>query len=86
MSPELKVLVFAVQGGEIIPDHMKLMVEKCLTNKVDIMLSKKSISVKQNLKLEIKTEPSSVCGISAIDKSVSFMGKRNAIRLEQVIY
>ncbi len=85
MSPDLKVLMFAVQSGEIVPGHVGLSVEKCLRNKVDIILSKKSTSVKQSLKLAVRTEPLSVCAISAIDKSVSFMGKRNAVRLEEVI-
>ncbi len=51
MSPDLKVLVFAVQGGEIVPGHVGLSVEKCLKNTVEIILSKKSTSVKQSLKL-----------------------------------
>jgi hypothetical protein len=42
--------------------------------------------VKTGEEVEIKLSggPKSVCAISAIDKSVSFMGKRNAIDLEAV--
>ena len=38
----------------------------------------------EEVKIKLTGGPKSVCAISAIDKSVSFMGKRNEIDLEAV--
>lgn len=84
MSPDLRVLVFFVDNTELIADHVSLAVEKCLRNKVDIILKKNSTTVKQQTLIGIKSSPMSICALSAIDKSVSFMGERNAIKLSQV--
>lgn len=84
MSPDLRVLVFFVHNTELIPDHISLAVEKCLRNKVDIILKKNSTTVKQQTLIGIRSSPMTICALSAIDKSVSFMGERNAIKLDQV--
>lgn len=84
MSPDLRVLVFFVDNIELIPDHVSLTVEKCLRNKVGIILQKSSTTVKQQTLIGIKSSPMSICALSAIDKSVSFMGERNAIKLDKV--
>ena len=84
MSPDLRILVFFIDGNELIPDHVSLSVEKCLRNRVDIILKKDNINVKQKASISIKSSPMSVCAVSAIDKSVSFMGARNAVRLDEV--
>ena len=38
----------------------------------------------QKIQFKINTEPNSICALSAIDKSVTLMGSRNAINLDKV--
>lgn len=84
MSSGLKILVYKIEDTEIISDSISLTVEKCLENSVEILLNKISVAVKNKVTIGVKTEPLSLCAISAIDKSVTFMGKRNEIKLEKV--
>lgn len=83
-SSELQLLVFVIDGKEIIPDRMSIKVEQCLGNRVDISLDKDAVSVKDKVSLNITTSPLALCAFSAIDKSVMFMGKRNEVKMENV--
>lgn len=47
-------------------------------------LSEKSIKTGDNVKIKLTAAPNSLCALSAIDKSVTFMGERNSIDLEKV--
>ena len=52
--------------------------------KVILEINEPIVKTGEEVKIKLMGEPKSVCAISAIDKSVSFMGKRNAIDLETV--
>lgn len=79
MSPEIKLLVFLINRNEIIPDSISFKLPKCYKNKVEFSLGADSIRVGRRLDLTIKSEPRSICAVSAIDKSVTFMGARNTV-------
>ncbi len=49
-----------------------------------IELNEKVIKTGENVKVKVTGVPKSICAISAIDKSVLFMGQRNSIDLENV--
>jgi hypothetical protein len=52
--------------------------------KVKLEIDEPVVKTGEEVKIKLTGGPKSVCAISAIDKSVSFMGKRNAIDLEAV--
>ncbi len=85
MSPELNLLTFIVQDNEIIADHLNMKINQCLANKVELKLSENKVNIKKQTTINITTEPFGLCAIAAIDKSVSFMGTRNDIKLNKVI-
>ena len=84
LSPELNVLVFYVINNETILDVLKMNIEKCTKNTAAIILSNTSVETGSNVKIKINSNAGSFCSLSAIDKSVTFMGKRNSIDLENV--
>ena len=53
--------------------------------KVDLSLDFDVIQIGKRVELTVKSEPKSVCAISAMDKSVSFMGARNSIKIDKVL-
>ena len=59
----------------------KLIIKKF---KVDLSLSSNLTGAGKKLEIILNTHPNSVCGLSAIDKSVSFMGNRNSIDIDKV--
>jgi hypothetical protein len=48
-------------------------------------LSESSVKTGSDIKVKITGAPKSLCALSAIDKSVTYMGKRNSIDLDGVI-
>ncbi len=52
--------------------------------KVTLEINEPVVKTGEEVKIKLTGGLKSVCAISAIDKSVSFMGKRNAIDLEAV--
>lgn len=52
--------------------------------KVNLSLQESSLRVGRRASFEIKSEPNSICALTGIDKSVSFMGARNSIDLNKV--
>ena len=42
------------------------------------------VEMRERIKLTVKSDPNSLCAISGIDKSVSFMGDRNSIQTDKV--
>ena len=83
-SPALKMLAFFIEDKEIIPDSLNFKINKCLKNQVNLTVKENKVSVKKLTTINIKTTPFSICALSALDKSVTFMGKRNAINLNRV--
>jgi hypothetical protein len=85
MSPEFKLVAYFMSKNEIIPDSISLKLDRCFKNKVDFYLSSKTIQVGRRVELSVRSEPGSICAISAIDKSVSFMGPRNSVNIQNVL-
>ena len=73
-----------IDEKEIIPDRLGIKFEQCLSNSVDISLDKDVVGVKEKVSLNISTQPLALCALSAIDKSVMFMGKRNEVKMDAV--
>ena len=84
MSPEFKLLVYFINDREIVADSVTFKVKQCLKNKVDLLLKQEVVQVGKLVGITLKSDPNSVCALAAIDKSVSFMGKRNSIDFEKV--
>jgi hypothetical protein len=84
MSPELKLLAFFVNNKEIIPDSVSLKLNRCFKNKIDFTLSSKTLQVGKRVTMSVKSEPNSICALTAIDKSVTFMGSRNSVNIQNV--
>lgn len=51
---------------------------------VNLSLQETTLRVSKRAEIEIKSEPNSICALSVIDKSVTFMGMRNTIDLSKV--
>ena len=84
-APKLRVLAFHLSdGAEIIPDSLAIPVTPCLRNSVELLLSDKQVQIGSRVRMQLIGHPGSLCGLSAIDKSVTFMGKRNGIDLPKV--
>lgn len=87
MSPELKILVYGLVDDEVVADSMSIELTRCLSHQVNLTLEDKSLRVGKRASIEIQSsEPNSICALSAIDKSVTFMGTRNTVDLAKVKY
>jgi hypothetical protein len=84
MSPEFKLLTFFVDNQEIIPDSASINLDRCFKNKINFTLGSKTLQVGKRVEMSIKSEPNSICAITGIDKSVTFMGQRNSVNIQKV--
>lgn len=53
---------------------------------MDLRIDQNSVQIGNKIQLQINTSPKSLCTLSAIDKSVTLIGKRNSVNLEKVVY
>jgi len=84
MSPDVKLLTYIVIDDEIIPDSILIKTQRCLRNNVEFSVDQTDLQVGQKIQFQIATSPKSLCALSAIDKSVSLMGKRNSVNLDRI--
>lgn len=84
MSPELNLLTYFTHDNEIIPDTLTIEIPKCLENKVLLDLGQSNVRPGRFLNFTLISQPNSLCALSAIDKSVSFMGTRNNVDTAKV--
>ena len=86
MSPEFHLLAFFLDDKEIVMDHIHVDANtKCLGNQVDLKLGKQRAEVGEKISLAIQSAENSLCALSAVDKSVTFLGKKqNSLDLDKV--
>ncbi|KAK6295809.1 hypothetical protein J4Q44_G00335220 [Coregonus suidteri] len=79
MAPVIQVLVYSMLPSETVIAHsMNFPTEKCFRHKVSVEFSpSKAVPGEENT-LQLSAQPGSLCGLSAVDKSVHIMepGKR----------
>uniref|UniRef100_A0A8C8CJP2 Uncharacterized protein n=1 Tax=Oncorhynchus tshawytscha TaxID=74940 RepID=A0A8C8CJP2_ONCTS len=79
MTPLVQVLVYSILPSEAIIAHsMNFPTEKCFRHKVFVEFSPSKAVPGEETTLQLSAQPGSLCGLSAVDKSVHIMepGKR----------
>uniref|UniRef100_A0AAY5KIV0 Alpha-2-macroglobulin-like n=1 Tax=Esox lucius TaxID=8010 RepID=A0AAY5KIV0_ESOLU len=79
MAPVVQILVYSMlPSGTIIAHSMNFPTEKCFRNKVSVEFSPSNAVPGEKNTLQLSALPGSLCGLSAVDKSVHIMepGKR----------
>ncbi|XP_042342008.1 LOW QUALITY PROTEIN: alpha-2-macroglobulin-like [Plectropomus leopardus] len=71
MAPELQVVAYAILPSEnVIAHSADFSVEKCFGHKVSLEFSPPSAVPGEEITLQVKAQPDSLCGVSAVDQSV----------------
>ncbi|XP_046398811.1 alpha-2-macroglobulin-like protein 1 isoform X2 [Ischnura elegans] len=85
MSPTSYLLVYYVRDdGETVATSHTLKIKKCFANEVQAEWSDSSLYPGSEASFKIKASPESLCAITAVDKSITFLGKQNNINRESV--
>ncbi|XP_054425606.1 CD109 antigen [Pteronotus mesoamericanus] len=87
-APTACIIVYYVEDdGEIINDVLKIPVELVFKNKVNLFWGRASAEPAEKVSLRVSvTQPHSVVGIVAVDKSVTLMNASNDITMENVVH
>ncbi|KAL1781786.1 CD109 antigen [Sigmodon hispidus] len=87
-APKACIIVYYVaEDGEIINDVLKIPVQFSFINKIKLFWSKAHVKPSEKVSLRISvTEPDSIVGIVAVDKSVNLMNASNDITMENVVH
>uniref|UniRef100_A0A672JGC3 Alpha-2-macroglobulin domain-containing protein n=1 Tax=Salarias fasciatus TaxID=181472 RepID=A0A672JGC3_SALFA len=71
MAPNFKIVAYAVLPSETVIAHRAdFNTEKCFSHKVSLEFSPPSTAPGEEIDLQVAAQPNSICGISAVDKSV----------------
>uniref|UniRef100_A0AAY5KE25 Alpha-2-macroglobulin-like n=1 Tax=Esox lucius TaxID=8010 RepID=A0AAY5KE25_ESOLU len=74
MAPVVQILVYSMlPSGTIIAHSMNFPTEKCFRNKVSVEFSPSNAVPGEKNTLQLSALPGSLCGLSAVDKSVHIM-------------
>ncbi|XP_042651121.1 alpha-2-macroglobulin-like isoform X2 [Tyto alba] len=74
IAPLARMLVYTtLPSGEVIASSADFQVENCLPNKVRLSFVPKEGLPASNTRLQLRTSPSSLCALRAVDKSVLLM-------------
>ncbi|XP_036269992.1 CD109 antigen [Pipistrellus kuhlii] len=86
-APKACIIVYYIEDdGEIINDVLKIPIQLDLKNKINLFWSKPVATPSEKVSLRISvTEPQSIMGILAVDKSVYLMKASNDIIMENVV-
>uniref|UniRef100_A0A2K5XLF5 CD109 molecule n=1 Tax=Mandrillus leucophaeus TaxID=9568 RepID=A0A2K5XLF5_MANLE len=87
-TPKACVIVYYIEDdGEIINDVLKIPVQLVFKNKIKLYWSKVKAEPSEKVSLRISvTQPDSIVGIVAVDKSVNLMYASNDITMENVVH
>ncbi|MBZ3881998.1 CD109 antigen [Sciurus carolinensis] len=87
-APKSCIIVYYVEDdGEIINDVLKIPVQLIFKNKIKLFWSKVNAEPSEKVSLRVSvTQPDSVVGIVAVDKSVNLMNASNDITMENVVH
>ncbi|XP_054577629.1 CD109 antigen isoform X3 [Eptesicus fuscus] len=86
-APKACIIVYYIEDdGEIINDVLKIPIQLDLKNKINLFWSKPIAEPSEKVSLRISvTQPHSIVGILAVDKSVYLMNTSNDITMENVV-
>ncbi|XP_030601189.1 alpha-2-macroglobulin-like isoform X2 [Archocentrus centrarchus] len=71
VAPEFEVVAYAILPSETIIAHStEFSTDKCFSNKVSLEFSPSSAVPGEETNMQVKALPHSLCGVSAVDKSV----------------
>ncbi|KAM6185159.1 CD109 antigen [Rhynchocyon petersi] len=86
-APKACIIVYYIEDdGEIINDVIKIPVQPVFENKIRLFWSKGNAEPSEKVSLRISvTQPESIVGIVAVDKSVNLMNASNDITMESVV-
>ncbi|XP_070352570.1 CD109 antigen isoform X2 [Equus asinus] len=87
-APKACIIVYYIEDdGEIINDVLKIPVHLVFKNKINLFWSKANAEPSEKVSLRVSvTQPDSVVGIVAVDKSVNLMNASNDITMENVVH
>uniref|UniRef100_A0A8D2CPP0 CD109 molecule n=1 Tax=Sciurus vulgaris TaxID=55149 RepID=A0A8D2CPP0_SCIVU len=87
-APKSCIIVYYVEDdGEIINDVLKIPIQLIFKNKIKLFWSKANAEPSEKVSLRVSvTQPNSVVGILAVDKSVNLMNASNDITMENVVH
>ncbi|XP_057384017.1 CD109 antigen isoform X1 [Balaenoptera acutorostrata] len=87
-APKACIIVYYIEDdGEIINDVLKVPVQLVFKNKIQLFWSKANAEPSERVSLRISvTQPDSIVGIVAVDKSVNLMNVSNDITMENVVH
>ncbi|XP_037375872.1 CD109 antigen [Talpa occidentalis] len=86
-APKACIIVYYIDDdGEIINDVLNIPIQLVFKNKINLYWSKTNAEPSERVSLRISvTQPDSVVGIVAVDKSVNLMNASNDITMENVV-
>ncbi|CAB3382760.1 Hypothetical predicted protein [Cloeon dipterum] len=77
-SPELKLIVFYIrEDKEIVASSRTFKIQNCFTNKVTSKFTKQSVRPGQSVTLSLGASADSLCALTAVDKAVKLLKKRD---------
>uniref|UniRef100_A0A672JD68 Alpha-2-macroglobulin domain-containing protein n=1 Tax=Salarias fasciatus TaxID=181472 RepID=A0A672JD68_SALFA len=86
MAPNFKIVAYAVLPSETVIAHRAdFNTEKCFSHKVSLEFSPPSTAPGEEIDLQVAAQPNSICGISAVDKSVLIEDASSILNEEKVI-
>ncbi|XP_027624029.1 CD109 antigen [Tupaia chinensis] len=87
-APKACIIVYYVEDdGEIINDVLKIPIQLVFKNEIKLFWSKANAEPSEKVSLRISvTQPESLVGIVAVDKSVNLMNASNDITMENVVH
>ncbi|XP_004696598.1 CD109 antigen [Echinops telfairi] len=87
-APRACIIVYYIEDdGEIVNDVLKVPVQLVFKNKISLFWSKRNAEPSETVSLRVAvTQPHSLVGIVAVDKSVNLMNASNDITMENVAH
>ncbi|XP_053279690.1 alpha-2-macroglobulin isoform X2 [Pleuronectes platessa] len=85
IAPEVQVLAYAVLPSEtVIANSADFSVEKCFSHKVSLEFLPSSAVPGEETTMQLKAQPDSLCGVSAVDQSVLIMRPGEGLTADKI--
>ncbi|KAE8589684.1 hypothetical protein XENTR_v10017697 [Xenopus tropicalis] len=85
LAPGANVVVYSLLDSEVIEETIHLNVENCFENQVSLSFSEAEGMPGSNVKLKLKADPKSMCGLKIVDSSTLLLSQNGQLTPE-VIY
>ncbi|NXY89282.1 OVOS protein, partial [Alcedo cyanopectus] len=85
MAPALRLLVYTLHPAkELVADSVRLPIEKCFKNKVQLQFSQRQMLSASNVSLVIEAAANSFCALRAVDQSVLLLRSEADLAAEMI--